>query len=424
MNTTPQEPGSDLRGLNALAFDAITGAIGVVETIHGNIARRWDPFASDSQEKTRGITRLVYRSIRGITHLARMGSDTALALLYPVLSVKRKSPSPGREAARAALNGILGDHLVETANPLAIPMRLRFDGLPLQLERTGLTSALSGERGRLAVMVHGLCLDHRRWNRDGHDHGAALARDLGYTVVYLHYNTGLHISINGRAFAELLEALVTQWPAPLKELTIIGHSMGGLVARSACHYGAMGGHVWPERLRKLIFLGVPHHGAPMERGGQWLHLALNSSRYTAAFADLGRIRSAGITDLRHGNLLDGDWWDRDRFEHVEDTRGIVPLPARVKCFAIAATTGRVVGDLRDRILGDGLVPLTSALGQHEDSRRALSFPEDRQWIGRAMNHFDLLGSQEVYQRMKLWLGSTNRREKIASPQLDRGLRDG
>jgi pimeloyl-ACP methyl ester carboxylesterase len=252
-------------------------------------------------------------------------------------------------------------------------------------------------------------LNDRQWNRGGHDHGAALARDLGYTTVCLHYNTGLHISVNGRAFAELLQALVAEWPVRLEELVIIGHSMGGLVSRSACHYGAARGHDWPRHLRRLIFLGTPHHGAPMERGGQWLDFVLNKSPYTAAFTHIGRIRSAGITDLRYGNLLDGDWENRDRFEHAADTRQAVPLPKGVQCFAIAATTGGQVGDLRDRFLGDGLVPISSALGQHEEPHRALSIPKRRQWVGRAMNHLSLLSRQDVYEQIRLWLGSRSRK---------------
>jgi pimeloyl-ACP methyl ester carboxylesterase len=424
MTASPDNLSSDLRGISRLAFDAVAGVIGMVETMHGDIARRWDPFASRSEEKTSGITRLVYRSISGVAHLAGFGTDAALALLGPVLTGKLKHPSSGREAARAALNGVLGDHLVETANPLAIPMRLRFDGRPLQLDASSLAAALPQARSRLVVMVHGLCLNDRQWNRDGHDHGAALARDLGYTVVYLHYNTGLHISSNGRLFADVLEALVTQWPVRLEELAIIGHSMGGLVARSACHYGAAGGHAWPRHLCKLVFLGTPHHGAPMERGGQWLHLALNKSPYTAALTSLARIRSAGITDLRYGNLLEGDWQDRDRFEHVGDARQMVPLPVGVQCFAVAATIGKEVGDLRDQLVGDGLVPLASALGLHQDPRRAISIPEDRQWIGRGMNHFDLLSRQDVYERMRLWLGSAERcGADHELPQPGRQLRD-
>ena len=403
MSVSPDISGSHLRGMSRLAFDAIAGLIAMVESMHGNIAGHFSPFAPRADGKTRGITRLVYRSIRGVTYLTGNGVDAALALLEPILTDEH--PTPGREAARAALNGVLGDHLAETANPLAIPMRLRREGQPLRLDRDSLAEALAPSSGRLAVLVHGLCLNDRHWNRNGHDHGAALARDLGYMTFYLHYNTGLHISVNGRAFADLLQALVAECPALIEELVIIGHSMGGLVSRSACHYGAAGGHDWPRHLRKLIFLGTPHHGAPMERGGQWLHLALDKSRYTAAFTHLGRICSAGITDLRYGNLLDGDWQDRDRFKHVGDTRQAIPLPEGVQCFAIAASTGSQASGLRDRLPGDGLVPVRSALGQHEEPHRALSIPESLQWIGRTMNYFDLLSRQDVYEQMALWVGS-------------------
>ncbi len=403
MSTSPEIQGSGLRGVSRLAFDAIAGLIGMVETMHGNIAGRRNPFASRSESRTRGVTGLVYRSIRGVTYLTGNGIDAALSLLDPILS--DENPTHRREAALAALNGVLGDHLVQTGNPLAISMRMRRNGHPLQLKREKLAAAFDPPGGRLAVMVHGLCLNDRQWNRNGHDHGAALARDLGYTPLYLHYNTGLHISANGRAFSDMLQALVAEWPVQLEELAVIGHSMGGLVARSAFHYGVAAGHDWPRHLTKLIFLGTPHHGAPMERGGQWLHLALNKTPYTAAFAHLGRIRSAGITDLRHGNLLDCDWQEKDRFEHIGDTRQHVPLPDGVQSFAIAAATGKEPGGLRDRLVGDGLVPLGSALGQHEEAHRSLSIPEGRQWIGRGMNHFDLLSREEVYCQMRLWLGS-------------------
>ncbi len=411
MSSTPEIHGSDLRGISRLAFDAVAGLIGIVETMHGNIAGRLNPLASRTGGKTAGITGLVYRSIRGVTHLAGSGVDAALALADPLLAAKHSTP--GREAARAVLNGVLGDHLVGTANPLAIPMRLRRGGQPLHLERESLVKAIAPLSGRLAVLAHGLCLNDLQWNRDGHDHGAALARDLGYTAVYLHYNTGLHISVNGRAFAGLLETLAGAWPVPLEELVIIGHSMGGLVSRSACHYAAAAGYGWPRYLRKLIFLGTPHHGAPMERGGQWLHLALNKSRYTAAFAHLGRIRSAGITDLRYGNLLDADWQNRDRFEHAGDTRQAVPLPEGVECYAIAASMARNAGSLHGQFVGDGLVPLRSALGGHEEPHRALSIPANHQWIGGAMNHFSLLSRQDVYERIALWLQSRERNGEVS-----------
>jgi pimeloyl-ACP methyl ester carboxylesterase len=405
MTDTTGVSSSELRGFSRLAFDATAGLVGLVETMHHNIARASGVPGTSSREPTSGITGLVYRGVRGAIELAGGGIDALLGQLGPVLG--EATPSHGREAVVAALNGVLGDHLVATGNPLAIPMQLRHDGQVLRLEARSLATGISRPSGRVAVLVHGLALSDRHWNRKGHDHGAALARDLGCTPVYLTYNTGLHISLNGRAFAELLDALLAQWPVPVEELVIIGHSMGGLVSRSAYHYGTVAGHEWPRRLDKLVFLGTPHHGAPLERGGQWVDLALAKIPYTAAFTQFGRIRSAGITDLRYGNLLDQDWEGRDRFEHAGDARQAVPLPQSVQCFAIAATTGKRVGDLYDRILGDGLVPLSSALGHHEEPHLALSFAESRQWIGYEMNHMELLERPDVYGKIRTWLGASS-----------------
>jgi hypothetical protein len=278
------------------------------------------------------------------------------------------------------------------------------DGRPLEMETRALAAAIPRPSGRIVLMVHGLCLNDLHWRRKGHDHGAALAADLGYTPLYLHYNTGLHVSTNGRAFAALLEALLRSWPVPVEALAIVGHSMGGLVARSACHHAATMAHAWPRHLRRLVFLGTPHHGAPLERGGSWIDTVLGSGRYTAALAGLGKVRSAGITDLRHGNVVDGDWAGRDRFARGGDGRTPVPLPSDVDCHTIAATVGRRAGDVRDQFLGDGLVPLHSALGRHPDPALTLALPAAHQWIGYEMGHLDLLDRREVFETLRGWLG--------------------
>jgi len=184
----------------------------------------------------------------------------------------------------SALNGVLGDHLEASTNTLAIPMQLRREGEPLDLTRDG----LRGVTGRVLLIVHGLCMNDLQWRRNGHDHGAALAADGGFTPVYVRYNSGLHISANGQALAEQIEALVRAWPVPIDELVIVAHSMGGLVARSACHYGALARHDWLQNLHQIVFLGTPHQGAPLERGGNWTDLILGSSPYTIAFARLGK----------------------------------------------------------------------------------------------------------------------------------------
>ena len=287
MTTPPNKPtkGADLRGAARLATDATAGLTNLVEAMHERIARL--PGSGGTLDgRTGGISGLVYKTIRGVTRVAGGSIEALLGLLAPALG----SYGEGRErdAIVAALNGVLGDYLVTTGNPLATPMELRHAGHALTLEREALAVALPAAGGRLAVLVHGLCMNDLQWQRDGHDHGAALARDLGYTPVYLRYNSGLHVSINGRAFGQQLGRLIEAWPQPLQHVVVIGHSMGGLVARSALHYATQAQQPWVPRLDDLFFLGTPHHGAPLERAGHWVDLVLGATPYAAHQVEIGR----------------------------------------------------------------------------------------------------------------------------------------
>ena len=392
--------GSDLRGAGRLTIDAVTGITDLIEALHQTIASTAGTPAKPGQQRTKGLTGMVYRNIRAVSGLVGGSLD---AVLGPLVSFfGEKGPCPGREAMLAALNGVLGDYLAASNNPLSISMQLRQNGTPLSTDDPSFSRAIQASGGKLVLMVHGACMHDLQWNRQGHDHGAALARDLGYRPIYLHYNTGLHISENGRTFSELMEACMDQLPSST-ELVIVAYSMGGLVSRSACHYGKLAGHHWLKHLRKLVFLGTPHHGAPLERGGNWIDILLGISPYSAPFARLGKIRSAGLTDLRYGNLLDDDWKGRDRFVYSGDSRTAVPLPDGVQCYAIAGTIAKGSSTPGGHLLGDGLVTLNSALGRHENAGLKLSLPETHQWVGRDMNHLDLLNQPAVYATLKQWL---------------------
>lgn len=394
---------TDLRGASRMVVDAITGITGIVEAMHTNIAQQPTRLAGATVGGiVNGTTSVAYRRIRGVTRAVGAGIDIALGAVAPALG--HTESSPARESVIAALNGVLGDYLAKTGNPLAVAMHLRREGKPLELTREGLAAAIQLPKSKVLVLVHGLCRNDRRWERDGHDHGAELARDLSYTAVYLHYNTGLHISTNGRAFAQILEALVAAWPGPIEEVCILAHSMGGLVARSAHHYASAAGHAWPRKLRKLVFLGTPHHGVPFERAGHWFDLLLQKTPYTAPFALLGKVRSAGITDLRHGYVLEEDWEGHDRFAIRADSRRPLPLPKRVQCYTIAAALAHAPASRRDRLIGDGLVPIASALGDHPDSRLKLTFPRSHQWTARGTSHMGLLLPGQVYERIRSWFG--------------------
>jgi pimeloyl-ACP methyl ester carboxylesterase len=208
------------------------------------------------------VTGHVYRAVRGVTRAVGGGLDALLGQLAPLVADVPDTSS--REALVAALNGVLGDYLARTANPLAIAMRMRRDGVPLGLERDALAARVSRPSSTLVLAVHGLCMNDLQWSRAGHDHAEALARDLGGTAVYLRYNSGLHVSTNGRELAALLEALVDAWPVPVARIVVLGHSMGGHVARSAAHYVGLAGHRWRTVLESLVFLGTPHRGSPLE----------------------------------------------------------------------------------------------------------------------------------------------------------------
>lgn len=392
----------DLRGASRLVIDATKRVTEVVEAMHTTIAEGPAVLGKPLAGPVRVLNGLVYGGIRGVTRLVGTSIELALAQLAPVLG--ESAPGPEREAVLAVLNGVLGDYLAETENPLAIEMSLRHDGHPLELEREALREALPGAGGKLLVLLHGSCMNDLQWNRHGRDHGAALARDRGYTPVYLHYNSGLHVSTNGQKLDAMLEQLVAAWPVPLEELVLLGHSMGGLVARSACHYAethpAGAARAWRKKLTKLVCLGTPHHGAPLERGGNWIDVLLGVSRYSTPLARLGKLRSAGVTDLRFGNVLDEHWAGRDRFARADDPRSALALPENVACYALAGTTS---AEGESNPFGDGLVPVDSALGRHDQTHLALGFPEAHQFVAHGVGHLDLLSRPEVYAQLRSWL---------------------
>ena len=362
--------GDDLRGLGSAVVAATVGVTDVVQGVHEAIGAV--PLVTD----------LVYRAVRGVTSLVGGGVDVVVAALSPFLG--DSAPGLQREAVVAALNGVVGDHLAATDNPLAIQMALR---PPLDGWHDGQV---------LLVMVHGSSASDLQWRWEGHDHGVALALDLGLTPVYAHYNSGLHTSDNGAGLAALLE----EEAGPFRDVVVLAHSMGGLVARSALQAGSVAGHAWRAKVRALVTLGSPHQGAPLERSGNVVESLLGVTPWTAPLQTLARVRSAGITDLRHGNVVEADWRDRDRFERGPDPRTPTPLPEDLRCYAVAATTS-AEGEAIDALAGDTLVPVSSALGSHDDERFRLRF------IGTCIvyttRHLGLLSSPTVYAQLVEWL---------------------
>ncbi|MEO7108766.1 MAG: alpha/beta hydrolase, partial [Rhodoferax sp.] len=333
----------------------------------------------------------------------------AFTKLEPLLADLVDAPpdTPQREAVLAALNGVMGDLLANSHNPLATPMTLRYQGRAMNLHAL---APMPGATGKVLLLIHGLCMNDLQWQApagDGDtaavDYGAALAAELGYTPVYLRYNTGLHTSQNGHELASMLEQLLTHWPVAVTDFTVLVHSMGGLLIRSALQAAQQKDLLWPRLLKNIVFLGTPHHGAPLERAGNWVDVVLGTTPFSKPFAKLGQLRSSGITDLRYGFVQDSDWQGHDRFKRKPDSRQPLPLPAGVACYTVAATTAAKRSPLADRVIGDGLVPLASALGQHDDPRHQLAFAKANQAIVYRTNHMALLNSPDVARQVVKWL---------------------
>ena len=411
---------TDLRAIAQLATQATGGVARIAEGVHQSVWSSMGVPGGTTPGTTRGLTGLIYQSVHGVTQWVGKGIDAALVRLQPLLErVDGEAPeTPEREAVLAALNGVMGDRLLESKSPLATPMSLRYRGQALDV---GKSLTLPQTTGKVLLLIHGLCMNDLQWQSGPQeqivDHGAALAAQLGYTPVYLRYNTGLHVSTNARELSRQLEQLLERWPSAVQELTVLAHSMGGLLIRGACQCAKEEDLRWPERLKNIVFLGTPHHGAPLERAGNWVDVLLGSTPYSRPFARLAQLRSAGITDLRYGHLLDADWQGRERFQRHPDRRQPLQLPEGVSCYAIAATLAAKRGLLADRLTGDGLVPLRSGLGQHDDPERSLAFAANRQSILYRTNHMDLLSREEVTRQILHWLSSGTPKLPSSKPNL-------
>lgn len=389
-----------------LAFDCVEGVSRIVEGMHESIAASASPlaWASKGSRGAHGkIAGSVYSIIRGVNGTLRTGVDQACHWLPGDAGGQFESEKGIRWVA--ALNGAFGDHLEDTDNALAIPMILTVSGQALSLEKEALSAALPQLTSHPVVFVHGLSLSEHSWKRRGATSmGERLERELDVTPLYLRYNTGRHISTNGRELSVMLERLCANWPVPIETLTLVGHSMGGLVIRSACWFAEQAGANWLGPLKQIVCLGTPHHGSPLEKAGHAFDLALRRIPHVEPLA-VGRVRSAGIKDLRYGNLLDEDWCGQDPDRFLPDTRRTVPLQKGVDYYFVAATVGRDEKDLSGRLFGDLLVRLASATGEHSNELRALQIDPQNCRVFHEKNHFDLLSDEAVHRQVVDWISS-------------------
>jgi pimeloyl-ACP methyl ester carboxylesterase len=401
---------NEMRALSALVFEELRGFPAGIREMHLGIAER----------AFRGVG-LAGRPIQ-IVHdaLARhaydgVGSSTAALGRIADATIDRHgigqefslSTTRRGSAVIAALNGLIGDRLERMRSDLHQPASLRREGEAVAVDADSLTAAFPSATSRLVVFLHGLMGTEFYWDwgaRGPRDtYAERLASDLGYTPLYLRYNSGLHISENGRSVAALLEDLVEGWPVEVQEIALIGHSMGGLVARSACYQASESDHRWTGLVLHIVSLGTPHLGAPLEQGAHLASAVLYALPETRMFGAFLRRRSAGIRDLRHGSLVDEDWRGRDPDALRAAACKEVPLLAGATHCFVSATITRSPRHPLGRLLGDTLVLVPSATGQGRTRR--IPFEVEYGYHVSPTHHLALLNDPGVYERLRGWLRS-------------------
>lgn len=377
-----------IRGLAGLGVDATTGVTDIVEGMYRNIAAGSPPLGPAPEGPALGIAGLVHQCIRHTATTIGDATDQLLARA-PGADTMADDGTPPRDAWLAALCGVVGDHLHDRRNPLAI--RMQFRAGSTRLDPARLRQQLPSAGDTLVLFAHGLCMNHQQWTRNGSSHADA----VDGTPVLLWYNSGRAIADNGRELADALQTLVDAWPVPLRRIQLVGHSMGGLILRSALVQAETRALGWRTQVTHLVCLGTPHLGAPLERAGHAFNSAVLHSPYTAPLGRLGWLRSAGITDLREGAVLAAGADAPHRFAPGRRRVARVPLPRDVQCSAVAATLGAEPGDPTDRLAGDGLVPVGSALGRGHADADKLDFATDNTLVVTGTNHWQLLDDGPV-----------------------------
>ncbi len=385
---------AEARALSRLAADELSSLPAGIGNVHGAISERVFAALGESgaafQRAHDTISRGAYQGVRGALFVLSRATGAAFERRA---GPRALSETAGGAAVIAAVNGLYGDRLLQEGNPLAQPLGVRVDGRPVE--------HFVAATPRLVVFLHGLAETEFAWRYGGGpSYGDRLAERLGVTPVYIRFNSGLHISENGAALAALLDELVAA--ADVREIALVGHSMGGLVARSACHVGGD----WTQYLKHTISLGTPHLGAPLEQAVHALSAALHLAPETRPAARLLRRRSAGIRDLGHGSLVDEDWRGQDPDALRARARTEVPLhEGATHCF-VSATVTRSERHPLGRLVGDTLVLPPSASGRGRTRR--VGFEDHNGLQVGGTHHLALLNHPEVYAQLERWLSRTPR----------------
>jgi pimeloyl-ACP methyl ester carboxylesterase len=409
---------TDLGGAAAITGRGLAATTGLVRDLHSAFAGRvfglTGPSAVPVRVMHEGISRGVYAAVggglRATSYAAGVVAGAVVARRTPAEAYVPLADRVRGNVVVGALNGAWGDSLVRQRNPLALSMTIRVEGRDVALDAGSLAAAFPEAGDDVVVFLHGLCETELSWwvgarNHYGNprsSHGYRLEQEIGATPVYLRYNTGRHISDNGEDFAALLDELVENWPTEISRLTLVGHSLGGLVIRSACCRGQEDERPWVDRVRRIVYLGAPHLGAPLEVAVARASAAMRRLPETRPIATALASRSVGIKDLRYGDLLAADWSSiEDLDAWREEPANCAPLLPSAEHYYIGATVTREQDHLVARLIGDALVTFPSASGAGRNRRLELEIDRGRHLGG--LHHFDLLNHPRVWELLEQWL---------------------
>lgn len=405
MTESARQRQAEVRALARLAGDELGGAVDGIAAVHRAIAHRvfaavrWGvgPAAAPVELMHDAIAESAYRVVSGSAVVTGMVAERTADL---------PGEAPSRtvygSALLAALQGLIGDDLEQTRPILAAPMTFRIDGAPVRAELVG--ARVQRPSAHVVVFLHGLVESEHAWRLGGGPtYAERLEGDIGCTALQVRYNSGLHISENAAQLSELMRCLVERWPVPIERVSLVGHSMGGLVARGACFVASEAGLPWVRLVRQVVCLGSPHMGAPLEQVVHFASAALVRFPETRPFGRLLRRRSAGIRDLRDGSLVDEDWRDLDADALRRRVVREVPLLVGADHYFVTATVTRSPRHPLGRVLGDGLVLTPSGSGRARTRR--VGFDVEKGMHLASAHHFTLLNDEAVYRALGTWLTS-------------------
>ena len=423
-----------VRGFVDLVFDVVEETTNLVERTHDAVVERSvrrfapvEPAKSTAKVVTgvqTAISSGVFESIRVLNGISRFtvnamadvaeagleqASDTDdFDLATPIQSSAAGTATWYVDYLQASINGFWGDYLSRTNSRLDLGMTLRNHGRYLPATAEAFAAAFPNPTNKVCVFVHSLAATEWLWSLSSEHHygdhdvtfGTRLADDLGFTPIYIRYNSGRHISENGRALAKLITEALEAYPVPVEEVALVGHSMGGLVARSAAHYAREHGEPWIAQLRHVACIGSPHLGAPLEKAVNVLTAVLKKLDAAGAQvpAEILDSRSAGVKDLRYGYTIDEEWAGKDPDEVFADARRNVPLVDGVGYYFLATTIAHDPEHPLGQLLGDLMVRLPSASGEAPEPARRIPFSSGAVFSG--MNHVHIANHPDVYEALR------------------------